>query len=404
MTVDPIVFVGSYADPANAPARPAAGIRTYRLDPDSGALSLIDHTTPEMEAGFLCVSADRRFLYGVDERKNDGRGPIGPPASAKAFAIANDGRLVFLNSQPAYGPLPCYISVDPTGGWVVTASHGSSEHVERVIRTEQGFEIEHLYDDSTVALYPVDSSGSLDPACDVQVFEGHGADPAIPGEVGADQVGGHPQASPHAHSAKFDPAGRFIVVCEKGADRIYSYSIDAQERRFREPIVFTTPAGSGPRHPAFHSTLPLVFITNEKASTVSSYSYDPEGTLTHIQTTRTTSPEYDGGNAPAEVKVHPAGRCVFLNNRGEDTVVAFRLDEPTGELSRAGAFRLATPIHPSVGARSFAFDSTGRFMFVADRPADAVLTLAVDADTGQLTLAHTTHVPQPGFVTLASLQ
>ena len=393
-------YVGSYSE-ANGGESPAkAGIRVFALDSGSGSLSLLSATMPGMEAGYLCVSRDRRFLYAVDERKNDGRGPVGPAATVKAFAIDRQrGALTPINSQPAFGAFPTYVSMDPAGRWVVTASHGSFDHVERVIKTEHGFVIENVYDDSTVSLYPVAGDGALQPAADVQVLRGHGIDPCE-----SKQAGGHPQASAHAHSAAFDPWGRFVIVCDKGADKIYSYPIDAASGRFGNPTVYSATAGSAPRHPAFHPTKPWVFVSNELASTVSCFAYNSaDGSLLHVQTITATSPEYSGSNEPADIQVHPSGRFVFVNNRGEDSVVGFAVDQDTGKLRYLGCYRLAKSIHPGLAARSMQFDAAGRFMLVADRPANAVLTLAVNPDTGSLSLVATTSVPQPAFVLIVSM-
>ncbi|MEF2074558.1 lactonase family protein [Consotaella aegiceratis] len=386
-----IAYVGSYAGPTG-PAD--AGIRIYAVDPDTGSMVPVSSTMPQMEAGFLCCSPDGNFLYGVDERKNDGRGPVGPEASVKAFAVgSDDGRLSLLNSQTAFGAFPTYVSVDPKRRWVVTASHGSFEHVERIVRTASGFQIEHLYDDSTLALYPVSENGELEPACDVWVFEGHGKDPSD-----SVQVGRHPQASPHAHSATFDPAGRFILVCEKSADKIYTFAIDERAAKFSRPRIYSVPPGSAPRHPVFHPSKPFVFVTNEMASTVSSYRYDSAtGALAHIETVRTIFSEM-AGNAPADCQIHPSGRLLLVNNRGVDNLASFEIDEVSGRLSFRDSYPLAESLHPGVAARSFAFDPSGRYVFAADRPANAILTLAVEVSTGRLSRVSTTPVPRPGFI------
>ncbi len=396
-----VAYVGSYAGAGPEAPGEGAGIRTFAVHQGDGSLSPVDAIMPAMEAGYLCRPPGRRLLYAVDERKNDGRGPIGPEASVKAFTIdSDDGRLELINSQPAFGPYPTYVAVDPTGRWVVTASHGSFEHIERVVRTHAGFAIEHLFDDSTLALYPVNEAGALEPACDVRVFDGHGIDPSP-----SPQVGGHPQAGPHVHSAAFDPAGRFIMACEKSADKIYTFSIDSDARRLRDAHAYRVPHGWAPRHPAFHPTLPWVFVTNEMASTVSSYRYDAKrGSIAHLHTVSTTTSVDTGPeNAPADIQVHPNGRLVYVNNRGEDTIAGFRVSEGSGRLTLCASFPLAKSAHPGVGARSFAFDPVGRFLFVADRPANRLLTLAVDAITGELTFASATEVPQPGFVMITDL-
>lgn len=110
------------------------------------------------------------------------------------------------------------------------------------------------------------------------------------------------------------------------------------------------------------------------------------------------SPGFDGYNEPADVQIHPDGQLVFVSNRGEDTVVAFALDTDTGLLAFAHSVSIATSPHPGLAARSITFDESGRFLFVPDRPADRVLTYAVDGRTGAVTSVSETPLPQPAFI------
>ncbi len=49
------------------------------------------------------------ILYSVDERKNDGRGPVEPAASVMAFSVnLESGHLSLLNEQIAPGPRPTF--------------------------------------------------------------------------------------------------------------------------------------------------------------------------------------------------------------------------------------------------------------------------------------------------------
>jgi 6-phosphogluconolactonase len=389
------VYVGSYARSAGDEARPG-GIVVFTADPENGSLEHQSEAGVGLEAGFLCVSPDLRTIYAVDEKKNDGRGPVRPAASISAFSRhVEDGSLAFLNSRPAFGPFPTYLSMDPTGARLVSASHGSFDHVERIVRTEDGFEIETVYDDSTVTLYGVDATGAIQAALDVQVLTGHGVDP----HPSSPQAGGHPQASAHAHSATFDPSGRYVLVADKGVDKIYSYAFDPAGSGLDVVSVYDAPAGSAPRHIAFHRELPFVFVADELASTVTTFRFDSlSGALTALKRISATSPGYVGTNEPADIQVHPGGRFVFVNNRGEDSVVAFRINQETGELTFVDMARLATSIHPGLAARSFNFDPSGRFLFVGDRPAGKVLTFVVDGDTGRMTQAASTDVKEPAFV------
>ena len=90
----------------------------------------------------------------VDERKTDGRGPVGPAARIHAFAVdQRDGNLTWLNSQLAPGPFPTFLSLDESKRVIVSANHGSFDHIERVVQTVDGhWMTEYAYDDSTVIL------------------------------------------------------------------------------------------------------------------------------------------------------------------------------------------------------------------------------------------------------------
>jgi 6-phosphogluconolactonase len=390
---DAFIYVGTYADPddASVPGR----IVVMTLNQNDGSLGYQGEAGVGLEAGFLCVSPDLTSLYAVDERKTDGRGPVGPAASVNAFARGvEDGSLTLRNSFTAFGPFPTYLSTDPSGKRLVVASHGSFDHVERIVRTPRGIETEFVYDDSAVALYDLGDDGSILSALDVQVLSGHGVDPHS-----SPQAGGHAQASAHAHSAAFDPSGQYVLVADKGVDKIYSYRVDATSSELVLSSVYAAQAGSAPRHVAFHPNLPFAFVTDELASTVTSLRFDPtDGSLRALSSVRSTTASYVGMNEPADVQVHPGGRFAYVNNRGEDSVVGFEIDRSTGELTYIDMARLASSVHPGLAARSLKFDPSGRFLLVADRPANRVLTFSVDDETGQLTKVASAEVRQPAFI------
>ena len=60
-------------------------------------------------------------------------------------------------------------------------------------------------------------------------------------------------------------------------------------------------------------------------------------------------------------------------------------------------------MHPGVAARSFAFDPTGTFMLVADRPANLVRSFAVDPDDGALHPLKDMAAQDPAFIAFAEL-
>ncbi|MGW4433542.1 lactonase family protein [Streptomyces tendae] len=384
-----VAFIGAYGDTTDPKA---GGITTLHVSWDGRELVHAHHTAEPRDAGYLVYAPGTRTLYAVDERKTDGRGPIEPPAAVHALTVSErDGRLSPLNWLPAPGPRPTYLGLDEQQGVLVTANHGDFDHVEHVVRADDGtWHTEYLYDDSTVLLYGLSADGRLAALRDVRVMEGHGKDPNF-----SPQAGGHGQSGAHAHCAVIDPTGRWVLVGDKGTDRILVYRLGAT---LDLAHTCQLPPETGPRHIAFAPDGDRAYVTYEFASEIASYAFDPSsGELRELARTSTLPPGFTRLNEPAEVRVHPGGGFVYVNNRGEDTVVWFRAD-PDGGLTRAGHVPLAPSVHPGLAARSFAFDPSGTFLLVADRPANLVRSYAVDPDEGTLAPLSEFGVSQPAFV------
>jgi len=389
-----LAFVGSYE---NSPNPHGGGVYGFEVSSDGSQLIFLNQVDQPKMAGYLVYAPSSGTLYAVDERKTDGRGPVGPAARIHAFAVnQHDGNLMWLNSQLAPGPFPTFLSMDEAKCVLVSANHGSFDHIERVIQTIDGdWTTEYLYDDSTVVLYDIESDGKLGKVRDVQILTGHGKDPND-----SPQAGGHGQASAHAHCAVIDPSGRYVVVCDKATDQILVFRLGSKLERVS---TYQLPPETGPRHITFDPPSGRAFITFEFSSEIASFDFDASvGELRLIDKQSTVEHTYDGPNEPAEVRVHPNGALVYVNNRGEDSVAWFQIGSG-GELSRFGYVPIAKSIHPGLAARSFTFDPTGTFMLVADRPANLVRSYAVNAKNGNLNLLAEASVPNPAFIVFAEL-
>ncbi|MGW2291537.1 lactonase family protein [Streptomyces phaeochromogenes] len=389
-----IAYVGTYGS-ESAPG--AGGITVLDVGLDGRKLTPLSRVTEPREAGYLVYAPSTRTLYAVDERKTDGRGPVEPPASVHSFAVSEeDGSLTWRNSRLAPGPRPTYLDLDERRRVLVTANHGDFGHVEHLVRKDDGtWTVKYLYDDSTVLLYGLDRNGRIGELRDVQVMSGHGRDPNS-----SPQAGGHGQASAHAHCAVIDPSGTYVLVADKGTDCIHVYTLGD---KLELVYTYTFPPETGPRHIAFDLVSGRAFVTCEFSSDIASFVfYADSGRLHLLNQVSTVTEGYEGLNEPADVRVHPGGRFVYVNNRGEDSVAWFRVADDGG-LTRVGHVPLAPSLHPGVAARSFAFDPSGSFMLVADRPADLVRSYAVDETDGALSPLTEVHVPQPAFVAFAEL-
>jgi 6-phosphogluconolactonase len=396
------------AEGNQAATRVAAYVGSYSGETSPGGVTAYDATRPDhwtqvdhagtpAEAGYLVWSPATSTLFAVDERKTDGRGPVGPPASVHALRVDPEtGALTAHNSRTALGAFPTYLALDEANGLLICVSHGSFDHVERVVADPAGgWRVEYVYDDSTVVVYDVaEARAGVGEVLDVQVLTGHGLDPNS-----SPQAGGHGQASAHAHCAVIDSTGSHLIVCDKATDRIHVYEL-ARQLTLKHTLQLEPE--TGPRHAAFAPGTNTLFVTLEFSSELAALALDPKtGELTVLSRCSTVRDDHAGLNEPAEVRVHPDGRTVYVNNRGEDSLAWFATDD-SGSLQRQGQVDLATSIHPGLAARSFDFHPNGTVLAVADRPADLVRLYTVDS-TGALTSAGQVSVPSPAYVTFAAL-
>ena len=139
--------------------------------------------------------------------------------------------------------------------------------------------------------------------------------------------------------------------------------------------------GAGPRHIAFHPTLPLVFVANELDSTVATLRFDPaRGALSPQGTLSTLPAGWTGTNYPADIHVAASGRTLYVSNRGHNSIAVFSVAESTGALA-------LDQVVPTEGdwPRNFSLDPTGRWLLVANQRSDSVVVFGRDPDSGRLT-------------------
>lgn len=393
-----IAYVGTYGV---APGTRGGGIFGLEVGEGGRSLTALTHAPEPKDAGYLVHAPETGTLYAVDERKTDGRGPVDKPAAVHALSVdPHSGELTWRHARIAPGPRPTFLDVSVAQGLLVSANHGDFQHVEKVVRLADGsWGVDYVYDDSTLVVYCLEEDGAIGPASDVHVFSGQGKDPNF-----SPQNGGHAQSNPHAHCAVIDPSGRYVIVCDKGTDRIEVFTLG---ERLARVSCLQFPPETGPRHIAFDPATGLAFATLEFASALASLRFDAQaGTFELLDQVSTVSADYSGPNEPAEVRVLPhaqgEGALVYVNNRGEDSLVWLRADRQ-GRLARIGGVTLAPSIHPGLAARSFTFSAAGDYVLVADRPAHLVRSYAVCARTGALTWQAQVSVPDPAFIALVDL-
>ena len=110
--------------------------------------------------------------------------------SAPSPRDAATGTLRPLNDQSTHGAAPCYVSLDPSGRYVLVAN----------------------YSGGTVAVLPIAAGGRLEAATCVIHYQGSSIRPE--------------QEGPHPHMIRPSADGRFVLVTDLGTDQVLVYRLD----------------------------------------------------------------------------------------------------------------------------------------------------------------------------------
>jgi len=143
------------------------------------------------------------------------------------------------------------------------------------------------------------------------------------------------------------------------------------------------PAGSGPRHLAWHPSGKIVYSINELSNTLNTYMWDGNGNLSPLQENLSTLPAgFKGTSGAGEVLVDAAGKFLYGSNRGNDNIVICSINPSSSLLTVVGWVHTLgrTPRH-------FNFDPSGNFIHVGNQDSANIVTFKVDKTTGSLTPA-----------------
>lgn len=353
-----VVYVGTYTD------RGSKGIYSYRFDSSTGKLTSQGLAAESAEPTFLAADSKGRFLYSANEIANYHDEATG---AVSAFAIQPDtAKLSVLNQVSSRGEGPAQITLDRTGNYALVSNYTSG----------------------SVAVLPVLKDGRLGEATSVVQHKGSSVNPQR-------------QKGPHAHAVAVSPDNRFAIVADLGLDQLLIYSFDAGNGTLRaQPQIVKASAGAGPRHLVFSPNGRFLYVINELQSTVAAYSYDAAtGALHELQTVSTIPKGFSGNNTAAEIEIDPSGQFLFASNRGDDSIVVFAIDSPTGTLTH-----IETAPTGGKTPRNFAIDPGGSWLLAANQDSGNVVVFRIDRKTGRLTpTGEVVQVPSPACLKFLAL-
>ena len=151
------------------------------------------------------------------------------------------------------------------------------------------------------------------------------------------------EGSPNAHCILTSPDNRFVYVpYVKENNAIFQYRFDAGTGGLT-PLATKNanpPAGTGPRHMAYHPTQPILYFSNEQHLGVSAYTVESSGQLKLRQICDAVGKDTPkDGVSSSDIVITPDGKFLFAGLRGHtrpfDWISRYRV-KPSGELELLG--------------------------------------------------------------------
>ena len=352
------------------------GIHIFQVNRTTGAMTPAGTFELGTSPSCLAVNVAGNRLYSANETDRVGEDKEG---TVSAFAInRTNGQLELLNTVPSGGAGPTYVSIHPSGRFLLVAN----------------------YFGGSVSVLPILADGKIGKASDIKQDQGTlGPTQAVHAPEGSFAFSGHDRT--HAHMIQADPTGQFVLHVDLGLDQIFVWKLDTQSGKLfaNDPPSVTLPAGDGPRHFHFHPNGRWFYSIQEEGSTVVLFDFDKtSGRLTSRQTISSLPPGYTGSNFCSEILVSADGKFLYAGNRLHDSIGIFSIGA-TGELTFV-ADEWTRGNYP----RSFDFDPTGNFLYSCNQRADNIAVFQVDQKTGGLKFTgHFTPVGNPSMILFVDL-
>jgi 6-phosphogluconolactonase len=312
------------------------GLFCFDLNREAGTFKLLSEAEAGPNPSYFCIAKKSGLIYAADE--------------VMEFKGVKGGGVTTLKYNPQSGNIekvkelllpdggPCFISLSPAEDYLLMASYSSS----------------------SIAVVKLDDKGITERVTDTISFA-----------VNEGKVS-------HPHMISFDPEGKKVYLTDLGLDRIVIYDFDAGSGHLKqlENGIVNFPKGTGPRHFVFNSSGTKMYVICELNSTLSVFDVDSKGGLKLIQTLTTLDEGFKGESFCADVHLGISGQYLYGSNRGENTIVVFRI-ATDGKLSLHG--------RTSCGGnwpRNFVIDPSGKYLLVGNQKSGNISLFKIDPKSG----------------------
>jgi len=344
-------YIGTYtpnlADPSVYAHGSGEGIYLANIDDVTGALSGLKLVAKDRSPAWFELSADKRFLYAINETDSYGPGKSG---SVTAYAVDKaSGALRKLNTVSSGGAVPCYVSIHPSGKFALVAN----------------------WTGGTFSVIPIKADGSLGEATDV-VKPGGPTNSASAVDAPPGQGRSEPNRMTRGHMIATDPSGQYVVGDDAGRDKIFVWRLNTGTGKLTQVSITNALAGSAPRHFGFSPDGKTLYQIGEFNIRLTSYDFS-NGKLTLKGKSISAMPDgYQGSGSASRLLVSASGKNVYSANRTHNSIATFAVG--AGGL----ATKLATTPTEGQHPRSLTIDPTGKFLYSLNLRANNIATFRID--------------------------
>jgi 6-phosphogluconolactonase len=287
------------------------GMLLGTADPVTGALTVQVRSAAIGDPSWLAIGP--KALYAISE--------------STGTVSAVDPNTLAVRTTVATGSGPAHVAVHPGGAFLFTS----------------------LYDGGATVTHPIATDGTVKARTDTRK-QGTGS---------------------HAHEVVADPTGQYLLAMDLGRDSVFVYTLTGSRLTLARQVRF--PAGTGPRHLAFHPNGRYAYLAGENGNNVTVCSWQ-DGVLTpgQVLPASVVSPNY-----PGEIVTSSDGRFAYVSNRGANTVGVFTVSTDGATLTP-----LAAPACGGDWPRNLALTPDGTWLYVANQNSGSITWLPLDPTTG----------------------
>lgn len=336
-------FIGTYTRGDSI----SDGIYTAVFNDETGGISEPVLAAETDNPSFLAIHPNGRFLFAVNEN-NDYEGR--PTGAVSAFRIdADTGRLSLINQRATEGGAPCHCVVDPQGRFLLIANYTGGNAIVFPISEDGSLGaysclINHTGSGPDPSRQEGPHAHSINLSSDnryayvadlgidrVMIYR---FDPQegllVPGspETAAVAPGGGPR-----HFC-IHPSGRFAYTNHELSAEVTMFHRDpASGGLTARQTLSTLPADFSGRKSTSECLLNAagthLYVSNRGHESIAVYSVSPDdGELTPVEIQNT------GGEEPRNFNFDPSGKWLLAENQNSDTIITFAVDPKTGRLTQ----------------------------------------------------------------------